>query len=818
LNRVVSLRADSILEGNDNQPIHAIQFIKTNLLLTLLALLVLPAFAAEPDVTSINRDQSIQVLTETGMTKVTPWLNGTVRIEAAPGKSLPKKNSLAVIAAPDATGWKASDEGDSLQLTGSHMTVKLDKQSGLVSIIGSDGKSLLQEVKQSFCPAKDAARDGLEITTMFKRNNEQFFGGGVIGPFMDKPTEFFNWNEGDWRDAKTEISMVNINGHIRIPVLYSSRGYSLFWDNPSRGKITLTKDSLVWDSSAGDLADFYVMAGPSADQAIGEYRKLTGGAPLFPKWAYGFWFSKCTFFKQDEILKAAARFRTEQFPIDLIIQDWFYWHPPGDPAKNINWGSHQFTPDCYPDPKGMIDTLHHNDHMRFMSVIWGKFDPTCGDHYKELEAANGLFPAEDWAGKNIRYYDPYDAKARQIYGRQVMDSLLPLGQDAFWMDGAEPELKDNLKSLAKFEGFNTTTGPVSRVMSAFPLMHVDSVYTAQRAATEQKRVVLLPRSAWAGSQRYAAANWTGDIPQEWKTLAWQIEGLQNYSIAGLPYITTDVGGYYVPKNSSDSDKELFVRWFEWGTFCPIFRVHGRSRPFPWEYGKEAEAILKKFDRLRYRLMPYIYSQAGLVTFSGGTIMRPLVMDFQNDTKALQTWDEFLFGPSLLVCPIYEKGITQKEVYLPGQGQWYDFWTGEQLKGGQTQNARSPLDSIPLFIRGGSILPMGPDLQYSDEKAPDPIELRIYPGADGSFTLYEDEGDSYRYENGAYATIPISWNNKSQTLTIGKRQGSFPGKLAKRTFQIVWVGFQHGVGVEPSPVDTTVDYNGEEISLSKPQAK
>jgi len=777
-----------------------------------------PLLANAENLPTNSNDHSIQVITPSGITRVTPWLNGTVRVESAPGNSIPEKKSLAVIAPPDATDWEASDEPDKVLLKGPRLLVDLDKKTGLVAIKTSDGKSLLlQELKQSFQPAKEAARDGLEITTVFKRDKDRFYGGGVVGAGMTNLNEFFTWSEDNLRDPTTDLSMLNMNTHIRIPILYSSRGYGIFWDNPSRGKLSLTKDRMTWSSGAGDLADFYVMAGPTADQAIGEYRKLTGAAPLFPKWAYGFWFSKCAFSRQDEILDIAAQFRAKQFPIDLIIQDWLYW-PKGA------WGSHQFAPDRYPDPKGMIETLHNKDHMRFMSVIWAKFQPNCGDHYKELEAANGLFPAEDWAGKDIRYYDPFDAKARAIYGRQVMESLLSLGQDAFWMDGAEPEMKDSLQSMAKFETFQTTTGPFSRVLSAFPLVHTEAVYTAQRATTNEKRVVLLPRSAWAGMQRYGAANWTGDISQDWKNLIWQIEGLQNYSITGLPYITTDVGGYSIRGNPLESDTELFVRWFEWGTFCPIFRVHGSPRPFPWEYGIKAEAILKKFDQLRYRLLPYIYSEASRVTFNGGTLMRPLVMDFQKDNRALNTWDQFLFGPSLMVCPIYEKGVTQKQVYLPGQGNWYDFWTGEQIPGGYTTRAPAPLeslpiapapiDSIPLYVRSGSIIPMGPDLQYAEEKPADPIELRIYPGADGSFTLYEDEGDSYRYERGVYATIPISWNEKSQTLTVGKRQGVFPGMLKKRTFDIVWVGSGHGVGGNSTSADKKIEYNGEAVSVSK----
>jgi alpha-D-xyloside xylohydrolase len=604
--------------------------------LCLLPALFINGPAAAATVSIDKNHESVLVVTDTNAIELQPWSSGTLRVEAASGATIPDKKSLSVIAAPNPAGWNVTEDADKVELKSRRLSAVVDKQTGLVSFFGADGMPLLQQTAWSFQPAQDPARDGLNVSASFQRaNDEHFYGSGVIRDELSRPS--------------AEIDLADNNTEIRIPILYSSRGYGFFWDNTSRGKLSLTPDTVTWDSSAGDLADFYIFAGPTADATIAEYRNLTGEAPLFPKWAYGLWFSRNKFNRQQEILDAAKKFRDRQIPVDMIVQDYYYWKPDHATNNGTGWGSHQFTPDRYPDPKGMIDTLHNQDHLHFMAVIWPKFDSDT-DHAKELDAANALFPPNnDWAGPTLRYYDPFDPKAREIYGRQVMESLLPLGLDAFWMDGAEPEMdkKANTDAFAKFD---SPAGPVSRLMDAFPLMHTTSVYTAERAATSDKRVVLLPRSSWAGEQRNAAADWTGDILQDWNALAWQIQGLPNYSITGLPYITTDIGGY---NQSPDEDGELFIRWLEWGTFCPIYRIHGAPRPFPWEYGPDDEAIIKKFDQLRYRLLPYIYTQAGQITHENGTLMRPLVMDFQNDPKALDMWDEFLFGPSILVCPVYK---------------------------------------------------------------------------------------------------------------------------------------------------------------------
>ncbi|HEX4084474.1 MAG TPA: TIM-barrel domain-containing protein [Chthoniobacteraceae bacterium] len=894
-----------------------------------LLLLSAPLRASEPQVIIDAGRKSVSLIGGHLSLRITPWSAGAIRVEAVPGPQFPQKRSFAVIASPDSAGWTVSRSGGAVTLSGPRLSASLDERTGLVQFLDKSGHVLLAQRAWNFKPAANPSRDGLDIQALFARNaGEHLYGGGVIG--------------ADLRHPQADIALENDYLQMHIPILYSSNGYGFFWDNSSRGKLRTTPDSVSWESSAGDEADYYVMVGPGADSVIGEYRLLTGQAPLFPRWAYGFWFSRNAFRSQAEILSAAAHFRKDQLPIDLLIQDYYYWAPNHPSYPDQNWGSHHFDPVRYPDPAAMIKQLHDEDHLHFMAVVWPKFDPATA-HARELDQAGGLYPSFNNSG--LRFYDPFNPHARQIYGRQVMESLYSLGVDAFWMDAAEPEMP-----FDKYAAFDTAAGPASRVMDAFPLMHTTSVYTAQRSITSDKRVVLLPRSAWAGEQRNGACSWTSDIRQDWKTLAWQIEGLQNYCVCGLPYVTTDVGGY---NPTPQSDRELFVRWFEWGAFCPIFRVHGIARPYPWDYGKLGEDIFRKFDTLRYRLLPYTYTEASRVTMDAGTLMRPLVMDFRNDPRALTQWDEFMYGPSLLICPVYQSsredaglpgqfsdhdgsphsvtasyirqsgtntvheelndglvfkdegagkqdgpvravsvegtytpagdgplafeisephpaihpvtmvidghavpstpydgdwhfpqfpfvaksGVPVKfsfettmsrpafrvvrnlplplhrDVYLPGSGAWYDFWTGDRLAGGETRAVPAPLDMIPIYVRAGAIIPLGAPVQYAAESPNGPIELRVYPGADGSFSLYQDAGDTYAYEKGEYAEIPISWNEARKELTFGARKGGFPAMPAGCTFNIVWVGPNHGVGeTTTEKPDSTVTYTGQPMSV------
>jgi alpha-D-xyloside xylohydrolase len=393
------------------------------------------------------------------------------------------------------------------------------------------------------------------------------------------------------------------------------------------------------------------------------------------------------------------------------------------------------------------------------------------------------------------------------------DALFKIGLDAWWLDTDEPETEGREESILL--GHRLAIGSGDRYANIYPLMHTAGVYDGQRQASDRKRVFILSRSAFAGTQRNSVAAWSGDINSDFVSFRRQIPAGLNYALSGMPYWTTDIGGFTSGNPDDPAYRELFVRWFEYGAFCPIFRIHGTragNRNELWSYGPEAQAILTKFDKLRYRLMPYIYSLAAMTTQNAYTPMRPLVMDFRTDVRAQNVGDEFMFGPAILVSPVTEPGATSRWLYLP-KASWYDFWSGSRARGGLDVDAAAPLDRIPLYVRAGSIVPLGPEMEYADEKAADPIELRVYRGADGDFTLYEDENDNYDYEKGAFATIPIHWDDAQQQLRIEAREGSFPGMLPRRTFNVVWVREGHGAGPEATAADKSIQYDGSAIKVS-----
>lgn len=564
--------------------------------------------------------------------------------------------------------------------------------------------------------------------------------------------------------------------------------------------------STVWNSEAADSIDYFFIDGPILDTVISEYRSLTGQAPMPPKWALGYWQSKERYQSQQEWLDVAQKYRESDEPIDGLVQDFLYWEP-------YPWGSNAFDPKRYPDPAVAIGQLHDRYHLHFMISVWGKFYPGSPNNpdrnYEEMLKRGFLYPPQPDGGC---YYDAFNPAARAMYWSFLNDQLLSKGVDAWWLDASEPEV-----DMQTFRQVHTAAGSASFVLNEWPLMHTTGVYEGQRATSPRKRVFILTRSAYAGQQRNAAVTWSGDITGDWDTFARQIPAGLHFCLSGIPYWTTDIGGFFVndPGGSENPDyRELFTRWFEWGAFCPVFRVHGTNTPKElWRFGSQFEPILVTYDKLRYRLMPYIYSEAWQVTAHAGTMMRALVMDFPSDVTARQCRDEFLFGPALLVCPVTHKGATSRSVYLPAGTDWTDFWTGESYQGGRTIQAPAPIDTMPIFVRAGSILPMGPVLQYANEKAADPIELRVYRGASGAFTLYEDEGDNYDYQKGVNAAIPISWSEKAGTLTIGERKGAFPGMLHKRTFRVVWVNPKSGTGVQGSRLpDRVVSYVGKSMVI------
>jgi alpha-D-xyloside xylohydrolase len=591
----------------------------------------------------------------------------------------------------------------------------------------------------------------------------------------------------------------------------------LRWKTPSPSATTA-----LW-SEVGDGVDYYFLYGPELDRVVAGYRHITGQAAMLPKWAFGLWQSRQRYNTQQESLDVLEGYRSRKVPIDVIVQDWFYW-------KEDQWGSHEFDPARFPDPAGWIKAIHDKYHARLLISVWPKYYRGA-KNFDEMQARGFLFQEnlrknqKDWVGYVSTFYDAYDPAARKAYWNQIKPALFDLGVDAWWLDATEPDpLPTPILERQKANVHPTAMGTGSRVLNAYPLVHSEGVYRGQREAAPDKRVTILTRSAFAGQQRYGAATWSGDISSTWTALRQQIPAGLGFSISGIPYWSMDVGGFSVPARFSAQNprledaeewRELNARWAQFGAFVPLFRMHGESpkREF-WEFGGDASPAYQsmvKFDRLRYRLLPYIYSLAGAVVQESGTMMRPLVMDFPDDERARAIGDQFMFGPAFLVNPVTVYKARSRQLYLPKAAGWYDFWTGAALAGGGTIDAPAPYDSMPLFVRAGSIVPFGPEIQYADEKPADPVTLVVYTGADGAFALYEDDGLSYGYERGAFARVPVRWNDKARTLTIGKRDGSFPGMLAERTFRVVFVSKSKPVGFSFEPkADRTVVYRGDDV--------
>ncbi len=876
-------------------------------------------------------------------------------------------------------GFTVRETKAAVSLVTARLEARLDRRSGAVSFHDPGGRIVLAETVggRSLVPAE------------------------VLGVKTHHAEQRFDWatDEGLYGLGEQQSGLVNYRGHDVllvqentvdvVPVLVSSRGYGILWDNASETRLrdataarplplARVRSGSLWSQMA-EVIDYTFFYGPEIDDVIASYRQLTGEVPLFGRWAYGFWQSKERYKTQEELIGIVREFRRRQIPLDNIVQDWFYWDP-------FKWGSHRFDRQRYPDPQAMIRDLHAMN-AKLMISVWAKFVPG-SDNHTEMAARGLLYPPFDTAhggpaGNTEQYYDAFNPEARALYWRQIDEQLFSKGVDAWWLDATEPEIGDLKRDEPRQVMAKTALGHGARQLNAYSLMTTEAVYRGQRQSDPTKRVFILTRSAFAGQQRNAAATWSGDIDASWDVFAKQVAAGINFGLSGLPYWTTDIGGFFVneyPRGGQDpAYQELFTRWYQWGAFCPIFRVHGTTVPKEmWRFGEPgswAYDTQLRFDRLRYRLMPYIYSLAGHVTHGGGTILRGLVFDFRGDPRVRDIADEHMFGPAFLVSPVLEplrygalhsrdvgraipasafeapdgtagalqgeyfadKTLTRRvatrrdpaiefdwglgpplpeapadqfsvrwtgrlrapetgeyelstvaddgvrlwldgrlliddwnqhapeyhagrvsleagkqydlrleyydeilgasiklrwtvpsdrlaaetppsrpllrRVYLPAGADWYDFWTGERLAGGRTVDSPAPLETMPLHVRAGSIVPLGPHLQYAGEKPADPIELRVYRGADGRFELYEDEGEGYAYEKGAFATIPIEWSESKRTLTIGARYGSFPGMLDRRSFHVVFVGRLHGTGLEPpARPDVTVSYAGAPVTV------
>jgi alpha-D-xyloside xylohydrolase len=555
------------------------------------------------------------------------------------------------------------------------------------------------------------------------------------------------------------------------------------------------EDKTTFRSSNAKSLDYVVFYGQNADEVIADYRNLSGNVPMLPLWAYGFWQCRERYTSGKHLVLTVEEFRRRNLPMDVIVQDWQYWGKHG-------WGVPQFDTTNYPNPQQFIKQLH-DLNAQFSISVWENLDKK-SDVAKEYLNKNLYLANSPWI-------DIYNPETQKTHWNALNKNLFSLGVDSWWMDATEPE-NDALAGKQTYFGL----GDFYRL--TYPLFVSKAIYDGQRATDPSKRVAILTRSAFAGQQRYGTINWSGDIGWNWDAFKRQIVAGLNYNLTGMPYWTTDIGGFFRPGRGQYTDvnyHDILTRWFQWGTFNPIFRIHGyQTETEPWKYGDTVMNDMRSMLNLRYRLMPYIYSEAWQVSKNGSTMMRPMVMDFKNDTTAIRQSYQYMFGKSILVAPVTEAGVTEWNVYLPKSNGWYNFWTGKRLTGGQTIKADAPQDKIPLFVKAGSIIPMGKFLQYTSEKPMDTLEIRIYSGDDGHFTLYNDEGNNYNYEKGKFTVIPFKWNEQQQTLTIDKQQGSYAGALKKYVLNIVWVNESNGSGINISRNAKTVVYSGEKITVVK----
>ncbi|NII29303.1 DUF5110 domain-containing protein [Pseudoflavitalea sp. X16] len=754
----------------------------------------------------------------------------TVRIMKWPAGKTFTKESLSVISEPQTTIFSVKQQANKLALKSEKVLVHLDLQNGQISFSDPGARVLLREQGKGalFTPFNDAGVNTFTVQQSFVLDKEEAIYG--LG----------QQQAGKMVQRNLSLRMMQGNTDDYIPFFQSVKGYGVFWDNYSPTNFTDNAASTSFKSEVGDGIDYYFMVGGNADGVIACMRNLTGQAPMFPLWTYGYWQSKERYKSQDELVAVVKKYRELGIPLDGIIQDWQYW------GNNYLWNAMEFLNPEFYNPQKMVDDVHGlNAHL--IISIWSNFGPQTKP-YQELDKAGALLPFTTWPESGVekwppqldypsgvKVYDAYNPAARDIYWKYLQAGLFLLGIDGWWMDSSEP---DHLQAKPGDFDSKTFLGSFRKVRNAFPLMTVGGVYQHQRAQTSAKRAFILTRSAFAGQQRYGANTWSGDVVASWKALHNQIAAGLNFSLSGIPYWNSDIGGFFLwqfPKKLNDPEyRELYVRWLEFGAFCPMMRSHGEGAPREiYQFGKKGDKAydaIEKFIRLRYRLLPYIYATSWEVTANQSSMMRALMMDFAHDKNAWDINDEYLLGKSLLVAPVtrpmYVKpvingrdtsltedfsAIKSKDVYLPGGTNWYDFWTGAPFAGGQKVTKETPLDIIPLFVKGGSILPIGPDVQYAEEKKWDNLELRIYPGADGKFVLYEDENDNYNYEKGVYSTITFHWNDKKRELTIQDRQGAFSTMPAERTFNIVMVNAGKGAGEQlTNAPDKRITYAGKKM--------
>lgn len=795
--------------------------MKTQTAFLLLGLLV-PIFGASSQ--SVRKEAAGIVITfapaRQGMRamKLTVVEDRVIRVTASPADTFSSRPSLVFTETkrPVPT-WTTAENETAIVMSTTSVTASVSRRTGNISFIAHND-AVLTETGRKFEPAVVMADSCYHLRQSFGyRSGEKLYGLG-------------NYQDADLPLNGKKRTMIQRNRDDVVPVIVSTAGYGIVWDNYSLGEFNDTRGAYYLWSEAGDEVRYTFVYGPAMDSIVASYRRCTGVAPMYAKPFYGYIQSKQRYETQSEIVSIVKGFRDRNFPLDVIVQDWMYW-------PEVQWGQKSFEASRFPDPRAMIDTIHRMNVKEVIS-IWPNMSKRSQDQ-RALKEIGGLLADDE-------HLDVFNADARSLYWKQLRNGFYADGIDGWWADcseGYDSDWDSPFFHLPETKLTEVNAGTMKRMLKSgrqlnvYALQHTKGIYEGQRGETDEKRVFILTRSAFAGLQRYGASYWSGDVSANWEEFRMQIPAGLNFCMTGIPYWTTDIAGYFIKhepgwwfsngvfeKGQADEGfHELYTRWFQFAAFCPLFRAHGADFPRePWAFGDPSSrtyTTLLKFTELRYRLMPYIYSTASRVTSDGYTMMRSLLFDFPSDTACYTINDQFLFGPSILVNPVMEPMYSlpgnvpvknasfTRSVHLPAGAAWVDLWTGAAHAGGQQITADASFTTMPLFIRVGSIIPFGPKMQYATERT-DPIELRIYPGADGSFTLYEDENDSYRYEKGVCSRIEFRWKDAAKELTIGGRNGSFPGMVQNRKFRIVIVKGAHGSGLsETEQPDRIVSYNG-----------
>ncbi len=769
------------------------------------------------------------IKTKTGVTftvnglkkRITLYGNDLVRISVVKEGKTFHDSSLAVTAEPVPVHFSVDRTDKYVMLRTDSLWVRIEKENGNITYLSPAEKIYL--IEKDMPELTDTVLFGKEyyrVKQMFRLTPEEGIYG--LGQFQNGLMNFRN----------TDLLLVQANRVAIVPVMVSTNHYGILWDNYSRTVFHDGTDGMSLASQVADQMDYYFMAGCDIDHIVAGYRMLTGKAPLFSKKAYGYWQSKERYGSFPEILGVIKQYRENNIPLDNIVLDWRYW---GD---NKHWSAMRFDSVTFPDPGGNIKKIH-NLHVNLMVSIW----PVLGTEtaiYHEMDEKGLLYKPVHWSGGRV--YDAYSPEARKIYWRYINNGLMRYGVDALWMDSTEPELPYANDQSALQKGMAavgmTALGPAVKYLNTYALATTQGVYKSFRRDIPGKRAFILTRSSWAGQQRNATVTWSGDLGCSYESLKNQIPAGINFCMTGVPYWTCDIGGFFpsilggaYPEGMDDpAFRELYVRWFQFGAFTPVFRSHGTGKPRELFRFKEKTPLfykaLVKTLRLRYTMLPYVYSLAWQVTHNDYTIMRGLVMDFPGDDQVYNIPDQYMFGPAFLVKPVtrnmyYEVGgkkiRTQKEekmvtVYLPKNTGWYDFWTNRYHHGGRSFSQEYPIGIFPLFVKAGSVVPFGPEVQYADAVSDTLKEIRIYAGDDATFVYYEDENDNYNYEKGNYNTIKFVWNEKEKTLTIGESTGHYPGFVKKKNFKIVLITPAISPGGNAGTESRYCRYNGETMKI------